>query len=137
MPILMTSKAGCFPNCRVWSQERRNCQPWQSGPSVLMKWAASGSRSKPYFEILLFWRRSQWRIGNSSQFLSTPVSGPLSIAREEKGSKQQDELIKFQAQFTCASGQAHQPFHSLSHPPSTPQLPLTSPGSLPTLTCRG
>lgn len=37
-----------------------------------------------YFEILLLWGKSQWHVRNSFQFLSTPVSGPLYIARKRK-----------------------------------------------------
>lgn len=126
----MTSGADCLQNCRVQSQERGSRQHWQSHPSVLMKWAAWRSSGKSSFEIL-FWGKFQWHVGNSSQFLSTPVSGPWSIARKNVKKKDANckiRSLKFQAQFTCASALAHQSFSSSVHKRSMMQSSLKRPG---------
>lgn len=78
--------------------------------------------------------KSQWHVVNSSQFLSTAVSGPLNIA--EGGKKKympncKIRSLKFQAQITSASALAHQSFYFLSHKPSMPQLPHIFPVSTP------
>ena len=95
-------------------------EPGEKEPSVLATWSISPNEVgytreqwPNYFEILLFFWKSQWYVGNSSQFLSTPVSGAQSISRKKKNKKD-----KLQDQIIVILGSAHLSLclaHHISH----------------------
>lgn len=108
----------------------QGAEPGEKEPSVLATWSISPNEVgytreqwPNYFEILLFCWKSQWHVGNSSQFLSTPVSGAQSISRKKE--KLQDQII-------VISGSAHLSLcPGSSYKPRMPQFLLTHPISSP------